>query len=518
MRYLSVLALSVIAVVCVLFVTVSDDADASDFSKYTHWDEQDDGTYHADIFIKAGHRCLSIIDNNYSDIVLVVGSDIIRPESIVPGVGYWEVDYTSDRSGYFMTESNPSDTSVWVGDSEFKGIRAASEYDLPYDTFSVEPGILTVNQNMYNLFLNVGGSLINPNRNGSESSLVFDIPSHSDSAFFYTNTVRSPASVYFDIEYTIETMEYESKIIADSNYHSVFHLEKGNYQMTFAADGYLASNDSSFSSTFFTAGVSKTVYIEKDVDVFFRTSENVVYVSCTISPNILSEKASSTTEWTDVTGAAYYKWFSTDMELSAGTHSMNIYGYAWYAFPKGSQEQIDFENEVAIPGAHIDKKWRSDIYVEQSTVFTVYVLVEYYSKSVYLPSGYLDNESIYPDWKAVNNQEWVSLYLGYNSASDIAVKYDDSKYYAVLFNGSGNMALVSEYLYNISTASAREYWILLIPIDDSASMVEAEFSVYASNTEKSDDMGIVFAVSCIVLCAILFGLLGYATRKPAWQK
>ena len=114
------------------------------------------------------------------------------------------------------------------------------------------------------------------------------------------------------------------------------------------------------------------------------------------------------------------------------------------------------------------------------------------------------------------------LYAGKNFS--LAVKYDTSRIlfvaigFPTLYGSIDYVPLESEKLYSFEMDCASEYQLFAMVKDSSDSLDAVEVEIYTDGIATPDDGGYIFAGIAIVLCALAFGTLFMAGRRPKWKE
>ena len=114
------------------------------------------------------------------------------------------------------------------------------------------------------------------------------------------------------------------------------------------------------------------------------------------------------------------------------------------------------------------------------------------------------------------------LYAGKNFS--LAVKYDTSKVvfiaiaFPTLYGNTDYVPLESGREYSFEMDCASEYQLFAMVRDSSDSLDAVEVEIYTEGIATPDDGGMIFAVVTIILCALAFGTLFMAGRRPKWKE
>ena len=403
-----------------------------------------------------------------------------------------------------------------------------NNYDDDFTRFSLKAGMLSITsyEYYYDLFIVIGEEII------YTSSCAY-VPYDTDDAYFYSSD-SGVSTVKLDVINTPVEYEMKGKMYSGSNYShygeinpTLIKLNAGTYTFMFSRSGSLSPIDSGTEYRF-DAGVETTITLDSGGDYYFRHDNYGQYyvngaipVYCTMSPGSIFEPTPDGLDMVKVTSGTTLKWYKQTIFVDSGTHdlygSSRIYAFddpvkaTWFEdniIGKGLSQPLLYDNTLGLLNGSFT--------LDSSRMLYIYS----FSSSDDRYSDYitLDSESYDRGDLIVGGKNTNSLYLLANTVSKIMVDYDHAKYRIFLYDSAEKLLLPSGVMTELNNSISKEYWICVEPIFyNSPECYTAEYFLYTEGIPESDDNAPLFAVLCIGLCVVFFGLLFISGRKPKWK-
>ena len=109
-----------------------------------------------------------------------------------------------------------------------------------------------------------------------------------------------------------------------------------------------------------------------------------------------------------------------------------------------------------------------------------------------------------------------TLFTKPNSAMEVAISFDESKYTAFIDMGQFVYQLSSDMKYTIDTTYAAEVEIFLESVDENTPYADGDVKIEVTGVETEAGSPTGFAALCIILAALVFVVLFLSNRKPHW--
>jgi len=305
----------------------------------------------------------------------------------------------------------------------------------------------------------------------------------------------------FDTEVTFKNGEY-------------YNLKSGTYEYHSSRSGislicYSTGNNLNFS-------IEGTIAIPTSGVYYVSGSEGTI--SFNNDPRVPESPATPTEQHTTHSAKAWLK-----AEVGSGTYRTS--SGQMYALETGSEDQVKFEREVVAANVtdfvaeKYNAKELSSSFVALSGNYTLYTVydVKYggHTQNIDIRTQVDPTTTNYTSLSfRVVNDEWYSFYVSAYKTFTIAASYSDvSKLY--LCGSDGTVYQIeSGHQYSITTKAGTNYYLNA----DTSTMKNVEVYLSVSGASQPDNLGTVFAGFCVLVCAIIFGILFVSGRKPGWAK
>lgn len=356
------------------------------------------------------------------------------------------------------------------------------------------------------------------------------IPFDCDDAYLYRTNVSNVDDAKAVVELTNTPDEYEHKDLVafrnGSSLHTEMTLKAGIYDMRFSCKGQLVLDYDSIS---FSPGVLKNVVISSDVKAYYFASTNIgsrttgpLFVYYDISPEPDRDMIDDSYDMEQKTSATVYKWYYREFTLGPGQHSFSSNQKAQTSFVKGSEEEAAFISDVI--GGHLTEipiKYRKNVYnLTETTTIRTYILssdADYGISSNFC--YYVDQYNLYYGaGTPVDDPIYERFYVSANTTAKLAVDYDTGKFLFYYSNGYEQVFLPSKEIVEVHTDKSTEFTIVIKPLYNTGEdAFVCEYEMYLTGDVESDGNAVLFAILCIGLCALFFGLLFISGKKPRWK-
>lgn len=430
---------------------------------------------------------------------------------------------------YYDPSNSPTSFNYFIYEVEKYDVakKHVDPYDPSADKFSVKAGtmeyfIAGISNPYVSFRLHIGHMDIDL----SSGTHTVEIPFDCDVAYLYHDNYDEGDYAYFGYEITEKTYTNKGSLYTGNGSNSSeIYLDTGSYEFEFAISGKLTHTESSDAQFKFVAGVWNPIHITEAGNYSFEYdgyAEGAIPVYFNVKPGLPSKELPSDAEMIDITSSTAYRWYKAEFNLSAGEHNLYSNGSSMnWNFIKGSDAEKYFVDNVIngnitsvpynIPGA-----LGSNFTLESNCAVVAYTFVKEYTTSV--PYYYIDYSisGAIPDL-IKGGDDFEPVYIGANKSIKVGAVYDSSKYAIYLVSFDESVLLPSGSFVEVSSVAAKEYSVIPVPlIDDDVACYIAEYQLYTEGAPRPDSLAPLFAVVCIGLCAVFFGLLLYSGRKPKW--
>lgn len=245
--------------------------------------------------------------------------------------------------------------------------------------------------------------------------------------------------------------------------------------------------------------------------------------------------------------ASQYGWYAGEMDLNPASYvQVGARGMYVISDPEKQalfEDEIIKENKVYVNTVEsknrygvLTASYSDPLVISSTTHVKMYMLSSYTYKTEQISLGVKDSSGgTRYEYRTVTMSsltptagETYSFYASAYSTFDVCVDYDLALYNVYLNYTSDSSytyktLLVPGILYHIENGQAKTYTVSAeiktngnaIDLCDSL-MIDVD--TYVSGLPTSDSNIAVFAVVCIAICAIVFGLLIRSGKKPSWSK
>lgn len=408
---------------------------------------------------------------------------------------------------------------------EYKVLSKYNEYSDDYTRFSLKAGPIFIDlrpdTHYENTYLIIGNSYY-------PLDTYLYVPYDCDDVYFYSldENVRS---LWLNIENSSESERYTHKnylATSDSDFSfDTFFLDVGTYTFRFSRDGNLAKINGDIVGPRITAGQDISIEIQDAGEYCLFSYVNgsgnplplLTYYSAT--PEVGGHPTIDDVDWEDVTSSTTYMWYEYSCTLSAGEHRIRCDGSNICFVFFSSEDAEMFKRSVIDKGIvpPIGNMGINDTSFEldYDTKIWAFCLVPGFASSTPLfydlnmPLGY---------WVPMSEQTFKNIYVAANSSGKVAFKYDSTKYAIYLYDYRDAIYMPNSVLVEVSAKAAKEYLIIVVPLlTDSTDVFTADYQMYTEGLPTADNNAFLFAALSIGLCAVFFGLLLWAGRKPKWK-
>ena len=255
-------------------------------------------------------------------------------------------------------------------------------------------------------------------------------------------------------------------------------------------------------------------------------------ITYNVDPEPTAKTVSSYSQSATVVANKQWVSYTTNEPLNG---RVQLYDSISYTFAKGSAEDNAFLDNVVRQNKIDGSAYKSpsttiDLYGQQLVTYKLVNVGEgdrsydwIYIDETYSESNY-QNVRVELTTERFETGDDVNskLYAGKNFS--LAVKYDTSRIlfvaigFPTLYGSIDYVPLESEKLYSFEMDCASEYQLFAMVKDSSDSLDAVEVEIYTDGIATPDDGGYIFAGIAIVLCALAFGTLFMAGRRPKWKE